>query len=172
MTWVNQGGYYSNPELSLIVSRAAQPSQRIRQFVDVKEAKGKGVGDTFYWNKVSNVDDADNGAALVETDPVPCISYNTERGTILIDEYGKGINRTGKFEALSMFNIPAEHKEQLRLMMGKSLDTLAYNQFNATKWRYVATGAATAGNISTSGSTTVTCASQLNGFHMKAMIDY
>jgi len=57
------GGSLSQPYLTQKLRSVAQPMFRFRQFVDVKEAIGKNRGNTWLYDKISNV--ATQGGTLV-----------------------------------------------------------------------------------------------------------
>lgn len=83
------GGNWSAPDLSEKLRHAAQPMFRLRQFTDVKEAMGKGRGDTWLFDKSGNV--ATQGGTLVETSTIPETQYVTNQGTGTITEYGNSV---------------------------------------------------------------------------------
>ncbi len=82
-----QGGWFHNPRLSQQLRHALVPLMKFRQFVDIKEGWGKGVGDTLYFNKISRISTA--GGTLVETNVMPEHQFTITRGTIAISEWGK-----------------------------------------------------------------------------------
>ena len=49
------GGYMYSNQLSKKLRTALQPSCKFRQFATVKDAGGKGKGETFTWNIYSDV---------------------------------------------------------------------------------------------------------------------
>ena len=59
------------------------------QFADVKDAsqQGKGKGQTFTWDVVSNV--ATAGGTLVETNTMPETQFTITQATLTINEYGR-----------------------------------------------------------------------------------
>lgn len=80
------GGLTSQPYLSDRVRGLAQPMFKFRQFIDVKEAIGKGRGDTWLFDKTSNV--ATQGGTLIETNTIPETNFTVVQGTGTITEYG------------------------------------------------------------------------------------
>lgn len=95
------GGLLSQPYLTQKLRSVAQPMFRFRQFVDVnlqrpfmliqsKEAIGKNRGDTWLFDKISNV--ATQGGTLVETNTIPQTNYTINQGTGKIVEYGNSVN--------------------------------------------------------------------------------
>ena len=85
----DSGGYFTNPRLSAQLRHALQPICKFRQFVDIKEGYGKGVGDTVYFDKISKISTA--GGTLVETDEMPEHKFTIGRGTIVLSEWGETI---------------------------------------------------------------------------------
>ena len=114
---------------------ALVPLMKFRQFVDIKEGWGRGVGDTLFYNKISKVDTA--GGALVETNVMPENQYSISRGTIVLTEYGNSIPFTGKLEALSEFNVQDPTMRVLRDDMAEVLDKRAGLEFKRTQRKYV-----------------------------------
>jgi N4-gp56 family major capsid protein len=129
-----QGGFFTNNRLSQQLRHALVPLMKFRQFVDIKEGWGKGVGDTLFYNKISKVDTA--GGALVETNVMPENQYSIARGTIVLTEYGNSIPYTGKLEALSEFNVQDPTMKVLRNDMAETLDKLAGLQWKRTQRKY------------------------------------
>ena len=83
------GGFLAQPYLTQKLRSVAQPMFRFRQFVDVKEAIGKNRGDTWLFDKISNV--ATQGGTLVETNTIPQTNYTVNQGTGKIAEYGNSV---------------------------------------------------------------------------------
>ena len=84
------GGNWAVPRLTEELRHVAQPSFRLRQFIDAREAQGRGRGDTFYFDKAGNVET--QGGTLVETSTVPETQFVTNQGTCVVTEYGNSIN--------------------------------------------------------------------------------
>lgn len=77
------GGNFSLPYLTDVLRYAAQPLSRFRQVCDVKEAIGKGKGDTFQWNIVANI--ATAGTVVAETDTIPSSSFTLTKGSCTVN---------------------------------------------------------------------------------------
>jgi N4-gp56 family major capsid protein len=116
---------------------ALAPICKFRQFCDIKEDWGKGVGDTLYWNKVSAI--ATAGGTLVETDVIPAHAFSIARGTIALSEWGNSIPFTGKLEALSEYDVKNPIIRVLRDDMASVLDKAAGLEFKKTGRKYTAT---------------------------------
>lgn len=136
-----QGGWFHNPRLSQQLRHALTPLMKFRQFVDIKEGWGKGVGDTLYFDKIGNISTA--GGTLVETNAMPEHQFTITRGTIAISEWGNSIPYTGKLEALSNFDVQNPTIRVLRDDMASVLDKACGLEFKKTGRKYI--GTATAG---------------------------
>lgn len=137
----NLGGYLSQPELSRKLRFAAQPLFRFRQVAEPKEAWGRGRGDTFVFNKISNI--AAAGGPLTETDPIPESNFTIARGQVTMTEYGLAVPFTGKLEALSEFDITQVIDTSLRNNMVKTLETACGTELVGTEFVAVCTGTST-----------------------------
>lgn len=136
----NLGGYLSQPELSRKLRFAAQPLFRFRQIAEPKEAWGRGRGDTFVFNKVSNI--VDPGGPLNETQPIPQSNFTISRGQVTMTEYGLAVPFTGKLEALSEFDITQIIETTLRHNMVKTLEKACGDELVGTEFVAVCTGQA------------------------------
>ncbi len=132
-----QGGWLHNPRLSQELRHALVPLMKFRQFVDIKEGWGKGVGDTLYFDKVGRISTA--GGTLVETNAMPEHQFTITRGTIAISEWGNSIPYTGKLEALSNFDVSNPIIRVLRDDMSSVLDKACGLEFKKTGRKYAAT---------------------------------
>jgi N4-gp56 family major capsid protein len=130
-----QGGYYTNPRLSEQLRHALQPLCKFRQFVDVKQAWGKGKGESVIFNKVAKISTA--GGTLVETNVMPEHQYALSRGTITLSEWGNSVPFTGKLADLSEFDISNPNHRVLRDDMVSVLDKAAGIEFKKTQRKYV-----------------------------------
>ncbi len=170
-----QGGFFTNNRLSQQLRHGLVPLMKFRQFVDIKEGWGKGVGDTLFYNKISKVDTA--GGALVETNVMPENQYSIARGTIVLTEYGNSIPFTGKLEALSEFNVMDPTMKVLRNDMAEVLDKRAGLEFKRSQRKYICLTTLTGTLTSLADSTTATFASagiarsSPKAFHFKEVID-
>lgn len=132
-----QGGWFHNPRLSDQLRHALVPLMKFRQFVEVKEGWGKGVGDTLYFDKISKVSTA--GGTLVETNAMPEHQFTVTRGTIAVSEFGNSIPYTGKLEALSKFDVENPTIRVLRDDMASVLDGACGAEWKKTGRKYIAT---------------------------------
>ena len=175
-----QGGFFTNNRLSQQLRHALVPMMKFRQFVDIKEGWGRGVGDTLFYNKISKVSTA--GGALVETNVMPEHQYSISRGTIVLTEYGNSIPFTGKLEALSEFNVQNPTMKVLRNDMAEVLDKRAGLEFKRAMRKYICLTTATGTFQSRADATTATLATaggagtniakvSPSQFHFKEVID-
>ena len=135
-----QGAYFTNPRLSQQLRHALQPICKFRQFCDIKEGFGKGVGATLYFDKISGISTA--GGTLVETNAMPEHQFTITRGTIGMQEFGNSIPYTGKLEALSNFDVSNPTIRVLRDDAASVLDKAAGIEFKKTGRKYIATATA------------------------------
>lgn len=164
------GGYFHSLELSKELRTALQPMQKFRQFCDVKDAsqQGKGKGETFTWNIVSNV--ATQGGTLTETNTMPETQFTITQGTMTISEWGNSVPYSGKLEALASRGVREPVMKALRNDAGKVMDAAAHQQFNRTLLRVVGTSSTTI-NLSTNGTATGTNSQAYNTNHAKLIVD-
>lgn len=167
------GGYFYSLNLSDELRQALQPMVKFRQFCDVKDAsqQGKGKGETFTWDVVSNV--ATQGGSLTETNTMPETNFTITQGTLTITEYGNSVPYSGKLEALSQFSVKDPIMKALRNDATKVMDAAAHQQFNRTLLRVVPTGgtSTTAVTLTTNGTATATNNVAFNKDHAKAVYD-
>ena len=100
-------------------------------------------------------------------------SAHPEREEIVCASSNGGKKRpyTKKLKTLSQIEIDGATRRALRNDMVKVLDSAVHAQFDAAKIRYVGT-ATDGGAFTTNGTATATCTSQLNKYHVKAIVDY
>jgi len=169
--WVTNslGGYLSNNELSKAVRFVSQPTFRFRQFVEVKNAKGRNRGDKLYFDKLQNVGTA--GTSLTETSTIPETNYTINQGTLTITEYGNAIPWTYKLETLSELDVNSTVITSLRNDLAKVLDSVAGSQFTSAEWKYVCTSGTTS-VITTNGTFTASATADINAFHVRRIVLY
>lgn len=163
------GGYLSQPYLTQKLRSVAQPMFRFRQFVDVKEAIGKNRGNTWLYDKISNV--ATQGGTLVETNTIPQTNYTVLQGTGSITEYGNSVPYTGKLEVLGQFQIEPVTEQKLRDDMVKVLESACGSQYTATQ--FVAVASTTSSVVfSTNGTASATATANLTGSNCRQIVDF
>ncbi len=163
------GGYLSQPYLTQKLRSVAQPMFRFRQFVDVKEAIGKNRGNTWLYDKISNV--ATQGGTLVETNTIPQTNYTVLQGTGSITEYGNSVPYTGKLEVLGQFQIEPVTEQKLRDDMVKVLESACGSQYVSTQ--FIAVCSQTNSVVfTTNGTATVSATSNLTGSNCRQIVDF
>jgi N4-gp56 family major capsid protein len=164
------GGYFYSLNLSKELRQALQPMVKFRQFCDVKDAsqQGKGKGNTFTWDVVSNV--VTQGNTLTETNTMPETNFTITQGTLTITEYGNSVPYSGKLEDLSQFSVRDTVMRALKNDATKVMDAAAHQQFNATPMRVVGTSSTTI-TLTTNGTATGTNSQAFNTGHAKAIAD-
>jgi N4-gp56 family major capsid protein len=167
LLWSTQSGFLTNNKLNKTIQRVAQPLFRFRQYVTIKEAFGKQVGESVNWLKVANV--GTYGGSLVETNTMHETTQTLTWGTLSVTEYGNSIPFTFKIESLSQFDIQDIVRRGLMDDMVKVIDGVVERQFNNTVLRYVGTST-TGGAVTTNGTATATNTSVLNAYHVRKMV--
>lgn len=164
------GGYFYSKNLSKELRTALQPMVKFRQFCDVKDASmsGKGKGNTFTWDIVSDVTRGDR--TLTETNTIGEGQFTITQGTLTVTEDGHSVPYSGKLEALSQFSVKKPVMTALRNDAAKQFDALAYTQFNATPLRVAGTSSTTI-TLSTGGTCTATNSQAFNTNHSKLITD-
>lgn len=168
------GGFFYSQNLSDELREALQPMSRFRQFADVKDAsqQGKGKGQTFTWDVVSNV--ATGGGTLVETNTMPETQFTITQATLTINEYGNSVPYSGKLEALSKFEVRKPVMQALRNDAVKTFDRAAWAQFNQAQIRVIASSGTDGTLIQsyTNGTVTGTNTASFSTNHLKAIVDF
>jgi len=173
----NLGGYMYSDQLSHELRMALQPVLRFRHFADVKDASQQGLhkGDTFRWNKYSDV--ATAGAALTENDnaggnPMPVTNFTISQESLTITEYGNSVPYTGKLDDLSYHPVREVVRKVLKNDAKKAMDTAAATEFGTTPLR-VSTTDGTSLTLDTDGTPTDTnlAAGTMSNAHVKQIVD-
>lgn len=127
------GGYFSNNTLSKQIRHAAQPMMKFRQFADPESAMGKGKGQIFLFDKVSNI--VTQGGILTETSPISKSNFKVTQGSLYLNEYGNAIPYTNFAQSLSESNLPRIIERVLRDDMAKVLDSYAGIEFQSSDYK-------------------------------------
>lgn len=167
------GGFMYSLELSDILRTAVQPLTKFRQFCDAKDFTDKGLhkGQLFTWNVYNDV--ATQGTTLTETSTLPETNFTVAQGTGTVLEAGNSVPYTGMLDNMSKHPVQEIINKVLKNDCKKSLDTLAYNQFNSTLLRVVPTGGtnASAITLTTNGTATLTNNIAMGKNHIKSIVD-
>ncbi len=168
------GGNLSIGMLSKKLRQTAQPLIRGDQFCRPEPGAGKHKGDTVYFNKISDLTDAGAGTPLSENQTIPIDNVTINRGSILMDEYGRGVGYTGKLEALSEFQVDNVIMPPLRNHAAKVINNLALNQFKATYVQYTPTGtvAVPTGTFDTDGTISTAATRDIQAVDIYDVVEY
>lgn len=167
------GGYLYSRQLSRVLRMSVQPLVKFRQFCDVKDAsqQGKKKGDIFTYDVFSDV--AQAGGTLVETNTMPETNFQITQGTLTITEAGNSVPYSGKLDDLSKFPVTDIINRVLKNDCTKTLDQLAWTQFDQTLLRVIPTGGTSTSAITlyTNGTVTGTNSAAYTNAHAKAIVD-
>jgi N4-gp56 family major capsid protein len=167
------GGYMYSRQLSNVLRMAVQPLVKFRQFCDVRDAsqQGRKKGDIFSWDVFSDV--ATAGGVLVETNTMPESNFTIVQGTLTITEAGNSVPYSGKLDNLSKFPVMELIQKVLKNDTVKTIDILAWKQFNSTLLRAIPTGGTSTNSITlyTNGTVTGTNSIAYGTQHAKALVD-
>jgi N4-gp56 family major capsid protein len=162
------GGYLANPPLSAKLRHAAQPLQKFRQFVDAEPAAGRSRGESFLYDKISNITTA--GGTLSETETIPKRNYTIIQDSLTITEYGNSIPFTLKAKTLAEVDVPASVRTVLMNDQSIVLDSNAAGEFQ--KADYIAVCSDTATTVFTSDSSvTITATASMSDKNVRDIID-
>lgn len=162
------GGYMFSVNLSRKLRTALQPMVRFRQFCDAREAFGLGKGETFNWNRYSDV--TTQGGSLVESQVMPESNFGITQNSLTITEYGNSVPFTKKLDDLSEHPVTEIIHKVLKNDARKVLDTAAYNQFNLALIRMTSTSA-TAYSSTTNGTPGGSHTNELAKAHVRLIAD-
>lgn len=165
------GGFLYSDELSDTLRHALQPGCKFRQFCDAQDATKKGLhrGQEYHWDVFSDV--ATQGTTLVETSTMPETNFTITQGTLTVTEYGNSVPYTKKLDDLSKIDVTRIINKALKNDAKKAFDGAAYDQFNSTPLKFVATTDSTTGTLYTNGSATGTNSIALTKDHVKVIVD-
>ena len=167
------GGYMYSRQLSNVLRMAVQPLVKFRQFCDVRDAsqQGRKKGDVFTWDVFSDVSSA--GGVLTETNTMPETNFTIVQGTLTITEAGNSVPYSGKLDNLSKFPVMELIQKVLKNDCVKTLDILAWKQFNSTLLRVVPVAGTNTSSVTltTNGTATTTNNIAYNNNHAKSIVD-
>ncbi len=162
------GGFMSVPYLSDQIRHRAQPVFKFRQFIDAKEAVGLKRGNTFNFDKISNI--ATQGGTLVETSTIPESNYTINQGTAVVTEYGNSVPYTAKLNAMAQFEISPRVEKVLVDDQVKVLESAAGDQFVASEFVGVCVTTAST-DIVTTGTATATATADLTAANHRDFVN-
>ena len=133
--------------------------------------QGRKKGDIYTFDVFSDVSAA--GGTLVETNTMGETNFTVVQGTVTIAEAGNSVPYSGKLDDLSKFPVQDIIHKVLKNDCTKTLDGLAYNQFNATLLRAIPTAGTDTAAVSlyTNGTVTGTNSIAYSNLHAKSIVD-
>lgn len=170
--WVtgSLGGYLYSPKLSKQMREQAAPLFVFRNFVDLSEkGLGANAGDRVPFAKRLRIDS--RGGTLVETATMPKNTIKFVTDSVLVTEYGNGVNYTGKLEALAEFNMKDQYQKGLVEDQKDTIDNAIATQFQSAKYKAVCTNTATT-IFTTNGTATITATANLSDKNVRDVVDY
>jgi len=170
-SWAVYGGYLAAPRLSHEVRVKAQPSYKFRQFCRMETTFGAHMGQTLYFDKVSNV--ASAGRVISENEVVPTTSITIYQDTISVYEYSNSIEWTGWLDQLAELDINHIITNALMDDMSKTLDYAAGLAFLGADIVYTPTGTNynPSYSVVTNGTPTQTTTRPCNTYDVKNIAD-
>ncbi len=163
------GGYLYSPKLSKQMRQQASPLFVFRNFVDIKEAFGKNKGDTVEFDKQLLIDT--RGGTLTETATMPKNTIKFMKGSVVVNEYGNGVEYTGKLESLSEFNMRDRYAKGLVTDQKDTIDRAIASQFQLAKFKAVCTNTATT-SFYTNGTATGNAGASPSDKNVRDIVDY
>jgi N4-gp56 family major capsid protein len=168
-----EGGYMYSDELSDVLRQQVQPLTKFRQLCDAEDGTKKGLnrGDKFSWDVYSNV--GTQGRRLDEGTPVPETGFTVRQAQLTVYEAGNSVPYTGKLAALAKHQVAAIIDKTLKDDSRKYFDIETFLQFKNTALRAAPSSgtSATAINLDTTGTCTVTNNVAMGTGHVKALAD-
>ncbi len=174
-TWTvpSEGGFLYSDELSNILRQQVQPLTKFRQLCDAQDGTQKGLnrGENFNWNVYSNV--GSQGRRLAENQTMPETGFSIIQHSLKVTEAGNSVPYTGKLTALAKQDVVTIIDKTLKDDARKYFDIEAFLQMNNTPLRAepASGNSATAINLDTNGTASVTNNIALGTGHVKALGD-
>ena len=164
----NLGGYFSNAPLSAKNRIIAQPTMKFRAFTDVSSAIGARNGESFLYDKISNIQT--QGSSLTETSTVPKSNFLITQGSLTLKEWGNSIPYTFKVDKLSQLSVPDNIRTALRNDWSKVLDSAVKSEFVSADFKVVITTTA-ATTITSDGTATSTATGNTSDKNIRDIVD-
>jgi hypothetical protein len=140
MQWFYQlpkAGYLHEDKLSDKLRYYLTPMLKFRQFADIKEAFGKGQGDTVDFRLITNVKTGGRTMGLLEHQLMPEDSFRIKTDQLCLKEYGNSIPFTGKAKVLSKWDVEDIIRKLLARDAANVIDSAVEMEFDQTLVRYV-----------------------------------
>lgn len=166
-----EGGFLYHDELSDVLRMQLQPTCKVRQFVEPREAdKPLHKGDHFYWNVIGDLP-SDGTTELGERDNMPEADFVIAQSSLVVKQMGTAVPYTFRLEALAKQSVVDIIEKQLANHARKWFDAEVYQQFDACALRTTPTGGTslTALTLDTDGSESVTNNIELSKEHLNLL---
>jgi N4-gp56 family major capsid protein len=165
------GGFMYADELSDVMRTEVRAAAKFRPLCDAQDFSDKGLnnGQLVTWNVYSKLQQS--GTTLTEGTAIPQSNFLVKQGTATITEWGIAVPFTSLVDLYSRQSVTAVTRNILARDAREALDRGAHGQFNNCLLRYVGTGTAVAGVLTTNGTATATNASPLNKYHWRAIVN-
>ena len=140
MQWFYQlprAGYLHEDKLSDKLRYYLTPMCKFRQFADIKEAFGKGQGDSVDYRMITNVAHGANTMGLLEHKLMPEDHFQIKTDQLCLKEYGNSIPFTGKAKVLSKWDVEDIIRKLLARDAANTIDSAVEMEFDQTLIRYV-----------------------------------
>ena len=173
MQWFYQlprAGYLHEDKLSDKLRYYLTPMLKFRQFADIKEAFGKGQGDTVDYRMITNVQTGGRVMGLLEHQNIPVDSFRIKTDTLCLKEYGNSIEFTGKSKVLSKWDVEDVIRKLLARDAANTIDSAVEQEFDQTLIRYVGVHA-NHGHFFYNGWPGMINQHGLHGYHVKEIVD-
>lgn len=170
----SEGGYMYHDELSDLLRTTLQPSCKMRQFSEPREAdKPLHKGEFFFWNIFGDVA-SDATTELGERDLVPEGDFTITQSSLVIKQMARAVPYSFKLEALAKQDIVSVVEKVLANNARKWFDAEVFTQFDATPTRFAPTGgtSTTALTVDLAGTCTTTNNVELSKEHINLIEDY
>jgi len=126
------GGNLAQAYLTKWLRHYSQPLMRFRDACDMREAIGKGRGDTYNWDKIANVTTGGVYTGIAETATVPTDEFVITKGTGTITEYANSIPFTRKLLELSSHDLKQIVRTSLANDLAKTMDRAIFAELAKT----------------------------------------
>jgi len=173
MQWFYQlprSGYLHEDKLSEKLRYYLTPELKFRQFCDLKEAFGKGQGDTVDYRIVTNLTSGADVMGLPEHQLMPEDGYYVKTAQLCLKEYGNSVPFTGKAKVLSKWDVEDIIRKLLARDAANTIDSVCEMEFDQTLCRYVGV-TAIHGHWFRNGWPGIQNGHGLHGYHVKEIID-
>lgn len=165
-----RAGYLHANKLSKRLRYYLQTDCKFRQFCDLKEALGKGAGDTVDYRLITKIRTGGLTTGIGERENIPVDSFRIKTDQVAVTEFGNSIEFTGKAKMLSAWDLATIVKRVLKDDAVETIDSVIEHQFDQTLVRYVGTSA-NGGTFFRNGYAGIANNTPMYPFHVKEIVD-